>query len=242
MLCIHRFETLGSTNGEAIRLARDGAPTGTVVWAEQQTAGRGRMGRTWEGGAGNVYLSVLVRPDLPVALSGRVSVACGLTLAGSLRNETWQPIRTKWPNDLYLYGRKVGGILVETGAAPGGRLDWVVVGVGINVSSHPDVPAPAHPATSLAAHGGAGDVETLIPGLAQAVVMAAEMVATEAGWAALSAKWSRMDLAAGSITVVESGVSFEAVGEGLEDDGALRVKVGGESRRVTASNVSIRNQ
>lgn len=240
MLCIHRFETLGSTNDEAIRLAREGAPSGTVVWAERQTAGRGRMGRTWDGGIGNVSLSVVVRPDLAVGLSGRLSVVCGLKLADALRNETWQPIRTKWPNDLYLYGRKVGGILVETGAAPGGRLEWAVVGVGINVAGHPDVPDPAHPATSLAAHGGAGDVETLIPGLAQAVVAAAEVTATEAGWSAVTERWSRTDLAAGAISVLESGESFEAVGEGIEQDGALSVRFGNALRRVIAAEVSIR--
>ncbi|HEY3414216.1 MAG TPA: biotin--[acetyl-CoA-carboxylase] ligase [Armatimonadota bacterium] len=241
MLCIYRYDTLGSTNDEAIRLAREGAPAGTVVWAGDQNAGRGRMGRTWEGGAGNVYLSVVTRPEIPVALAGRISVACGLALTDALRKETWQPVRTKWPNDLYLYGRKVGGILVETGAARAGRLEWVVVGVGINVSSHPDVPPPAHPATSLAAHGGAGDIETLIPGLAQAVVHASESVASEAGWASFAARWPAMDLAAGAITVLEGGEAFEAVGGTIEDDGALRVVVGGEARSVRAAEVSIRN-
>lgn len=234
MLCIHRFETLASTNDEAIRLAREDAPDGTVVWAEAQTAGRGRMGRRWDGSPGNVYMSVIVRPSPPVALVGRLSVACGLGLAEALRNETWQPVRTKWPNDLYLYGDKVGGALVETGG------DWAVVGVGVNVVTHPEVPLPGHPATSLAAHGGVGRVENLVPSLAQAVVTACKMAATSVGWAALSAKWSRMDLAAGSILVLESGESFEAIGEGIEDDGALRVKVGDELRRVTAGDVSIR--
>jgi BirA family transcriptional regulator, biotin operon repressor / biotin---[acetyl-CoA-carboxylase] ligase len=234
MLSIHRFETLGSTNDEAVRLAREGAPHGTVVWAEDQTSGRGRMGRTWEGGCGNVYLSVIVRPSLPVALVGRISVACGLGLAEALRNETWQPVRTKWPNDLYLYGKKVGGTLVETGG------DWAVVGVGVNVVSHPVVPLPGHPATSLAAHGGVGKVDNLVPSLARAVVKACDLAASGEGWAALAATWFRLDLAAGQVFVVESGESYEAIGERIEDDGALRVKVGDTLRRVTAGDVSIR--
>lgn len=234
MLCIHRFETLGSTNTEAIRLAREGAEPGTVVWAEGQTAGRGRMGRDWTSDPGNAHLSVVVRPTLPIVQMGRISVACGLGLADALRNDTWHPVRTKWPNDLYLYGRKVGGILVETGA------EWAVVGVGVNVAGCPDVPPPGRPATCLAAHGGVGNLQDLIPSLANAIVTACGLAETSDGWESLSAKWRRMDLAMGDVRVFDGGGSFDAKGDGIDIDGALLVRVGGDIRRVTAGDVSIR--
>lgn len=234
MLCIHRFDTLGSTNTEAIRLARDGAEPGNVVWAEEQTSGRGRMGRDWTSEPGNAYLSVVVRPELSLDSLGRISVACGLGVAEALRNDTWQPVRTKWPNDLYLYGRKVGGILVETGAG------WAVVGVGINVASCPDVPPPGQPATCLAAYGGVGDLQTLIPSVANAVVASCALAESDDGWASLSAKWRRMDLALGEVQVTDGEGSYRATGDGLDNDGALLVRRGVEIRRITAGEVTIR--
>jgi len=246
MLCIHRYEALPSTNDEGIRLAKEGAPEGTVVWAERQTAGRGRRGRTWESPEGNLYMSVILRPDLPLALAGRIGVACGMALREDLAQCAVEPllaeVRTKWPNDLYLMGRKLGGILVETRAAPGGRLDWAVVGAGINAASHPDVSPPGQPATCLAEHGFTGDIGELVASLARRMTTASRRIATEAGWRVVADAWEKHDLAAGPIRILEGDREYEAEGIGLDGDGALLARTWEGVRRVTAGEVSIRSR
>jgi BirA family biotin operon repressor/biotin-[acetyl-CoA-carboxylase] ligase len=239
-LCIHRFEAIGSTNDEAMRLLREGAPEGTVVWAERQTAGRGRMGRSWQSVPGNLSLSVIARPVLPAALAGRLGVSCGLAVARSLRAVTGLPLRTKWPNDLYLDGRKAGGILVETRFGTNGALDGVVAGVGINVASHPDVPPPGRLAVSLAARGWAGSAEELVGPLARAALRACHG-AGEPGWLERVAEdWAAHDLAAGAIRVREGVAEYDAVGVALADDGALVITRTGRKARLEAGEVSIR--
>ena len=126
----------GSTNADAAALAEKGAPEGVVVLADQQTAGRGRLGRSWSSppGAG-IYASVLLRPDSPVARL--LSIAAGVAIAEAIEEVTGLGPTVKWPNDLYLEGggghaaRKVAGILTEGGMTRGET--WVVVGFGINV-------------------------------------------------------------------------------------------------------------
>jgi BirA family biotin operon repressor/biotin-[acetyl-CoA-carboxylase] ligase len=236
MLCIHWHEELPSTNTEAIRLAKEGAPEGTVVWAERQTAGRGRRGRTWDSPAGNLYMSVIVRPDLPLALAGRISVAVGLRIARLLHNSG---IRSKWPNDIYYEGRKAGGILVETRAGPGGRLDWAVVGLGLNVASHPEVEALAQPATHVPDIIRYTDIETMMRFLGKVIVQTSRN-ASGGFWRVYRTYWLGYDLTNGPIRVVEDDREYDAEGVGIDDDGALLVRVGEEIRRVTAGEVTVR--
>jgi BirA family biotin operon repressor/biotin-[acetyl-CoA-carboxylase] ligase len=132
MQTVHRFELLPSTQDEIHRLAADGAPAGTVVVADQQAAGRGTRGRTWTSPLGGLWLSFLCRPTrLPgvEVLSLRVGLAASEALAevGGL-----PPVSLKWPNDLIVGDRKVGGILCEA-RWRGDVLDWVAVGVGLNI-------------------------------------------------------------------------------------------------------------
>lgn len=138
---IWRAET-GSTNADAATLAEGGAPEGVVVLADLQTAGRGRLGRSWSSpeGAG-IYASVLLRPEPEVARL--LSIAAGVAIAEAIEGVTGLRPSLKWPNDVYLDGggahppRKVAGILAEGGVS-GGRT-WVVIGFGINVlpAAHP---------------------------------------------------------------------------------------------------------
>ncbi len=130
-----RLDVVDSTNREALRRIAAGAPHGAVIQARQQTDGRGRRGRSWISPPGNLYATLIVRPpgDAPVAQLGFVAA---LGAGDALRRHA--PVRFKWPNDLMLEGRKLGGILVETaeGAA--------AVGIGINIASAPeDTETPA---------------------------------------------------------------------------------------------------
>jgi len=126
------LERVGSTLDVAHEIAAKGAPPGTLILANTQTAGRGRMGRAWrsEPGAG-IWLTVVERPRDAAAISV-LSVRIGLALAPVLDHVAAEPVQLKWPNDLYVGGRKLGGILVEARWRDG-LPEWTAIGVGINV-------------------------------------------------------------------------------------------------------------
>jgi BirA family biotin operon repressor/biotin-[acetyl-CoA-carboxylase] ligase len=126
------FDSIGSTLDVAHELAEAGAAAGTLVLADAQTAGRGRLGRSWrsEPGAG-VWLTLIERPKDAAALDV-LSLRVGLALAPVLDDFAAERVRLKWPNDLYVGGRKLGGILVEARWREGNP-EWVAIGVGVNV-------------------------------------------------------------------------------------------------------------
>ncbi len=149
---LRRFDQLDSTNDEAKRQAAEGAPNGTIILARRQTAGRGRRGRSWESPEGNLYASLLLRPDCEAQQAAQLSFVAALavadTLGGILPSE--KRVELKWPNDVLVGGRKISGILLES-APGGGRLDWVIIGCGINIMTHPELARGR--ATSLMAEG-----------------------------------------------------------------------------------------
>lgn len=146
------LESVGSTSDEAKRLARQGAAHGTVVWAREQTAGRGRAGRNWASPPGNLYLSIILRPGLAPAAMPELGFVAAVALAEAVVQCTGLEPQCKWPNDLLIDGAKTAGLLLETETAGDGRVDWAVLGIGVNVESHPtDTP---YPATDLAAAAG----------------------------------------------------------------------------------------
>ena len=152
------LDTVGSTNDEARRLAQGGAPDGTVVRARRQTAGRGRLGRTWISDPGNLYFSLVLRPGCPLDRAGQIGfiVANAVVEAVAAVLPEGTPVGCKWPNDVLVAGRKVSGILLESETGPDGRLAWLIAGVGINIASHPD--DVRFPASSLVACGAGNDV------------------------------------------------------------------------------------
>jgi BirA family biotin operon repressor/biotin-[acetyl-CoA-carboxylase] ligase len=121
----------------ARELAGRGAPEGTIVIAGEQTAGRGRHGRAWRSPPGGAWFSLVLRPEIEPQAAGQVAVLLGVALAEALREAYGVPVAVKWPNDLWLRSRKLGGILIELSAS-GGQLDWLVAGIGVNVNN----PAP----------------------------------------------------------------------------------------------------
>ena len=126
--------SLGSTNEVLKELAAQGAPEGTLVIADEQTAGKGRLGRKWLAPSGaSLLLSLLFRPDLAPSQAPRLTMLCSLAIADAIEELSDLPAGLKWPNDIFIYGKKAGGILTESGTM-GGRLDYVVVGMGLNVN------------------------------------------------------------------------------------------------------------
>ncbi len=129
------YDEIESTNVEAKELARAGAPEGTVVIAECQSAGRGRLGRRWTSPAGKGLLfSVILRPTLPMSRAHMLTVVSAVAAARGIESQTDASVRIKWPNDLFIGDRKAGGILLEV-AGEQDVVEWVIVGIGINVNT-----------------------------------------------------------------------------------------------------------
>jgi BirA family biotin operon repressor/biotin-[acetyl-CoA-carboxylase] ligase len=147
------LESVESTNDEAWRLAEEGAEEGTLVWAREQTKGRGRRGRVWAGQPGNLYFSIVLRPEQPPSEAAQLSFIAALALAEAIGSVAPPLIEVefKWPNDVLLNASKSAGILLEAKSGEGGLLDWLVLGVGVNVAGHPE--DADFPATSLRYEG-----------------------------------------------------------------------------------------
>ncbi|WP_341702516.1 biotin--[acetyl-CoA-carboxylase] ligase [Ferrovibrio sp.] len=151
---LQAFDSLDSTSEEVRRRAEAGAPEGLAVLARRQTAGRGRRGRSWDSPEGNLFLSLLLRPRVTPAEAARLSflVAVAVTEALDLAAPALRgQVTCKWPNDVLVAGAKIAGILLESRTAPDGGLDWVIVGIGVNLAHFP--PDTPYAATALSAHG-----------------------------------------------------------------------------------------
>jgi BirA family biotin operon repressor/biotin-[acetyl-CoA-carboxylase] ligase len=140
---LHVFEKLGSTQDEARQQARGGAAHGTLVWALEQTAGRGRMDRTWVSNRGaGLWFSLVLRPRGDANAAALLGLAAGVGVVRALPASSAGSVRLKWPNDVLLHGRKLAGILAEAETRDGG-LSFVVLGVGLNLDPGPKgFPAP----------------------------------------------------------------------------------------------------
>ena len=232
------LDEVDSTNSEARRRAEAGAPDGTVVAARRQSAGRGRRGRRWQSPGGNLYMSLLLRPEQPVDEAPRLSFVAAVALAGSLA-ELAPPgtdIACKWPNDVLVNGGKCAGILLESSAGSGGRLDWLAVGVGVNLVRHPaDLPYRATDLASEGAEGVTADaaMEAFLRHFAHW-----HGVWNDRGFAPVRRAWLARGIGVGKPVAVHTA---NAVLEGrfadLADDGALLLEQGGAVRRIAAGDV-----
>ena len=211
------LESVTSTQDEAHALAAQGAPHGTAVAARIQSEGRGTRGRRWESGVGGLWLSVVCRPRGDVALAA-TGLRIGLALADLIDRflPSMTRISLKWPNDLLLSDRKLGGILVQA-RWQGETLGWMVAGVGINVRNEvPD--SVAHPATRLEDIGSGFSLEQLAESVAGAVADATR----NAGPLSVDeiAAFGARDWLLGR----EISTPVVGVASGITPDGELRVK------------------
>ena len=151
------LDSVTSTMDEARRLANEGAEDGTLVWAREQTAGRGRQSREWDSPRGNLYLTLILRPECTPADAAQLGFAAAVGMGDAI-GSVCPPLDVtfKWPNDVLLNGRKVTGILLESKSQADGSLDWLLLGVGTNVATFPK--DSAYPATSLRFEGTPPDV------------------------------------------------------------------------------------
>lgn len=133
---VRRFRELTSTNDVLKKLAEEGAPEGTVIVAQTQTRGRGRMDRTWISPRGNLYMSVLLRPDFPAKDMLKLTLLSACAAADAIEKTTALKPTLKWPNDILIRGKKVCGILCE-GSFAKNALQYLIIGIGVNVNTHP---------------------------------------------------------------------------------------------------------
>ncbi len=232
----------GSTNDTARRLAAAGAPDGTLVVTDHQTAGRGRLDRHWEAPPGSsLLLSLIFRPGLAPHQVQRLTMTCSLALADAIEVETGLQVGLKWPNDVVVSGAKVGGLLTEM-ELKGDRVDYAVVGMGLNVNLDPaDLPAELlTPATSLS--WVLGRQVARLPLLRALLrVVEARYLALQAGQSP-HAEWAERLVTLGQpVTVSAPGSILEGVAEGVDADGALLVRLAdGRLRVVIAGDVTLR--
>lgn len=238
------LDTVGSTNDEAKRLAREGAEDGTLVWAREQTGGRGRGGRDWSSPKGNLYLSLVLRPECPAARAAELGFVAAVGLGNALAAlvPPLCPVNYKWPNDVLLGESKVAGILIETEsaaqAAADAPLEWMVLGMGVNVQKYPS--ETEFPATSLGEEG-AGDV-TVEKLLETFGIYFLDWVNRwmEDGFAPIRAEWKERGLGIGRklrVRLPRETVRGKFID--LDADGALLLKPEGQAavRRITAGDV-----
>ena len=213
-----------STNRVAMEMAENGAKHGTVVFADAQTAGRGRMGRRWESPAGkNVYVSLLLRPSVPTADAPSLALVAGVALADAIE-AVGVPAALKWPNDLYCGGRKAAGILAEMASDPDG-VRHVVIGVGLNVNGVEDDFPPDLRGTATSLRICAGRVFRRVDVLARLLDAFAARYAEflGGGFASLRDGWDRRDFLRGRrVLLRRQGGEGWGTADGLDTDGALR--------------------
>lgn len=240
---LYYYAKIGSTNDEAFRLARQGAPEGTVLVAESQSAGKGRMQRPWHSPPGaNIYTSIILRPAFEPPRATQISIAAGIAVAETLGGYCPGKVSLKWPNDVLVGGRKICGILAQMKLS-GNTIDFVVVGIGINVNmKREDFPPDIQNiATSLAVEtGGETSRVKLIIGLYEnAAKWYREL--TENGFGPVRENWISLSSMIGKpVSVLCHGETLTGVAAGLDDDGALMLRTeGNETVKVSAGDATI---
>lgn len=240
------YETVDSTNEEAKRLAEGGAAHGAVIWAKEQTHGRGRLQREWESKPGNLFVSLLLSPKCPLSEAAQLSFVSAVAAVKAL-----QPLlpgegvfSCKWPNDILLEGKKLGGILLESFTTLSEEpkknekpKQWVTVGIGINVDSYPK--DALYPATCLKEAG----VE-LVSAKIVLIRLLEQFMATYDKWAKDGFRAIRKDWLAHAyglnepVSVVMGEDTLNGVFAGINTSGELVLKDGdGTEHRINCGDV-----
>lgn len=234
MFNVLHYEKIGSTNDEARRLAADGAPHGTVVHADEQTAGRGRLSRTWISPPGNLYMSVLLRLDLPPRRLPELSFVAALAVADAVDALLPKHVRVmlKWPNDVLVWGAKIAGILLEQAD------DATVVGIGLDVLHAPA--ASGYKTTSIAASGGIASVDGARDILLDRLERHLASWQAE-GFGPIRTAWlARAHPIGAELRVTVQGDTLEGAFAGLDDAGSLLLDTKNGLQRIVAGDVGVR--
>ena len=240
---IHYHCSMDSTNALARTLAGQGAPEGTLVITEEQTAGRGRRGKSWVSPAGaNLLFSVLLRPPMEGDRVFVLTMVLALAALKAVKTIAGVNALIKWPNDLYAGGKKLAGILTEF-SVKGKQVDWVVLGMGMNAGWHPEVTeGSGAPATSLSEETGhrVSKNDLLVEILTGFDALYKDVV--RGSMRALYGEWNHHCLILGKAVVIESERErIEGRALRIDDCGALIIEeANGDQRRILTGEVSLR--
>jgi BirA family biotin operon repressor/biotin-[acetyl-CoA-carboxylase] ligase len=231
-------EMLESTSTLLKQRAEAGAAEGLAIQALRQSAGRGRQGRGWDSPAGNLYISVLLRPAVPLREAPQWSFVAAVALADTIKTLLPEAAKLtlKWPNDLLLDGAKAAGILVETGVVPSHTLDWICIGMGVNIATKPSLPDRA--TACLAEY---------LPDPPAPEVLAARLLQNLAHWhdlrlaqgfAPIRDAWLRHAPAMGApVSVKRDGALIEGNFAGLSPEGGLLLAKANEVQLILAGEI-----
>jgi BirA family biotin operon repressor/biotin-[acetyl-CoA-carboxylase] ligase len=238
---LHWREEVSSTNDLAKELADQGAEHGEVVVAEAQTAGRGRRGRVWASPARrNLYFSVVLRPDLPPARAPELTLVGSVALCDALR-QAGVDAGIKWPNDLLASGRKIGGILTELAADPD-RVQWVVLGAGLNVNARREdfPPEVRDDATSVLLERGQAAPRALFAAACFTALEGWLDRHDEEGFGVVREAWRARSVTLGrEVSVKVDGGEIAGVAEDLDEAGALLVRTKAGLERIVSGDVTL---
>ncbi|MBI2860425.1 MAG: biotin--[acetyl-CoA-carboxylase] ligase [Chloroflexi bacterium] len=234
------FLQIDSTMNAARDRAQKGAVEGTVIIAGEQTAARGRSGRTWVSPPGNIALSVILRPD--VSLLPGLVMAGAVAVARSIEATTGLKVDIKWPNDILVSGRKVCGILTEI-EMKGGKLNHAILGIGINVASRPEsLGGSALEAACLADEAGAA-VSPMLLVRRLLTELDRLYLALPSGDTVYNEWRERLVTLGKPVTVRSASEALEGVAESVDRDGSLMLRLpDGSCTRVIAGDVSLRTK
>lgn len=241
ILPVLAFDAIDSTNAEARRRAEQGETGPLWITAGVQTAGRGRRGRAWDTARGNLAATLLLTTDRPPAEAAQLSFVAAFAIRALA--ERYVPaslVRFKWPNDVLVDGRKLSGVLIESGRTAAGTL-WLGVGMGVNLAHAPD--NVDRPATALAAHLKAGETAPPTPQQALTVLSEAFVEAaaswTRTGFAPIRDAWLENAFGLGQPCIARlDRETIEGLAEGMDGEGALLLRLADRSlRRISAGDV-----
>ncbi|KIL40027.1 biotin [Gordoniibacillus kamchatkensis] len=241
---LHVYDTLDSTQTKAHELVAQGAQEGTLVIADRQTAGRGRMGRVWHSppGAG-IYMSLILKPRIPLQFTPQLTLLAAVALCRAIVRIARVPVGIKWPNDLLIGGKKICGILLES-SAEDERLRYIVAGMGIGVNLLPDdyPPELRSIATSLAIEAGHRfEREVLIAAVLEEFEALYKLY-DEQGFGPIRSLWEANSASLNRpVRVRTAQGELEGIAESLDDSGGLNVRLAdGTMTKIFSGEVELR--
>ncbi|WP_139489134.1 biotin--[acetyl-CoA-carboxylase] ligase [Brevibacillus dissolubilis] len=237
-------DTVQSTQILAHQEAGNGAPEGTIVIAEMQTGGKGRLGRVWHSPKGTgIWMSLIIRPVIPLAKAPQMTLLTAVAMARTIREQLDVDVKIKWPNDIFVNGKKVCGILTELNAESD-RVNYLVIGIGINVNTvESDFPEDlGEIATSLRiAYGNPIRRAPFIQAFCRTFEELYETYLRD-GFASVKSEWESYSMSLGrmvTVRTVQSTVEGQAIG--LDDDGVLLVEdMAGQLHKVYSADIDYR--
>ncbi len=238
---IHLLREVASTNTLAMELAANGTPEGTVVIAETQTGGKGRRGRTWVSPKGNLYLSVVLRPNIPMHKAPLITLMGAVAVASAIRKTCGLEAGIKWPNDILISGRKVSGLLTEMSAEQD-RIRYIVLGIGVDVNMEMgELPPEVRGLTTTLA----AEVEAKI----NRTALLQQLLRDLESWYKkfltndedVLEEWKKLNLTIGNrVAVSGAGESLQGLAQGVDNEGRLIVRCDdGTIHTVAAGDVTI---